>query len=368
MVQNCEAYVLFYRKSNLWINKIREKAQQVELDAEQAAADINFYISKQWLNRFNTFAEPGPIDNWALLCPHRALPPSKAKIKEQLLVALPQPLWDFLYKNFGGGPAFNHLYECDICLRAAEQLTRRQNYELDAFQTYKDEMSSTIYAISMSWFRQWQLFIGGITNEVPGPINNSIVLCQNESGIRTVKPGSDYAQITASLWRFFHGIYGGGPEIILRGGPTVDEIRETKYKNEAPADVLPASNGNQMVTENSATTINKPSLLKHAGETGDKSDTNDAQENGISQVPPAPVAVVQKKIVKNVSFENDENHQEKDINASGQQDTSVASNLKRSKSNIKSISSVSTSEIVSKRDKRHHGEINTNGLFGPDGE
>ena len=31
---------------------------------------MNFYISKQWINRFNTFAEPGPITNYDFLCRH----------------------------------------------------------------------------------------------------------------------------------------------------------------------------------------------------------------------------------------------------------------------------------------------------------
>lgn len=31
---------------------------------------MQFFISKQWINRFNTFAEPGPITNDDFLCPH----------------------------------------------------------------------------------------------------------------------------------------------------------------------------------------------------------------------------------------------------------------------------------------------------------
>lgn len=31
---------------------------------------LQFYISRQWLNKFKTFAEPGPISNTDFLCPH----------------------------------------------------------------------------------------------------------------------------------------------------------------------------------------------------------------------------------------------------------------------------------------------------------
>lgn len=44
-----------------------------------------------------------------------------------------------------------------------------------------------------------------------------------------MKSGSDYAQINATLWNFFHGIYGGGPEIILHGG--IPEIKNQQVNN-----------------------------------------------------------------------------------------------------------------------------------------
>jgi len=29
-------------------------------------------------------------------------------------------------------------------------------------------------------------------------------------------PGSDYAQLSTETWKFFHNLYGGGPELVLR--------------------------------------------------------------------------------------------------------------------------------------------------------
>lgn len=31
---------------------------------------LQFYVSRQWLNKFRTFAEPGPISNRDFLCAH----------------------------------------------------------------------------------------------------------------------------------------------------------------------------------------------------------------------------------------------------------------------------------------------------------
>ncbi|XP_035890823.1 ubiquitin carboxyl-terminal hydrolase 20 isoform X2 [Anopheles stephensi] len=230
-VQSCEAYVFFYRKNNAKMATVRAQASNL-LTMQEHASDIRFYVSRNWLHRFNTFAEPGPIDNWTLLCPHGAFPPNKASHFSKLVVPFPQALWDFLYKKFGGGPVCNHIFPCHICKKAAETLSRRQHYELETFTAYNDDFMvammvevsdkpTTIYAISMAWFRQWQLFARGLTNEDPGPIQNKSIAIQGDTSVplRSVRPFSDYAQINANLWHFFHGIYGGGPEIVLQGNP-----------------------------------------------------------------------------------------------------------------------------------------------------
>ncbi|XP_050071795.1 ubiquitin carboxyl-terminal hydrolase 20 [Anopheles maculipalpis] len=237
-VQSCEAYVLFYRKNNAKMATVRAQASNL-LTMQEHASDIRFYVSRNWLHRFNTFAEPGPIDNWTLLCPHGAFPPNKASHFSKLVVPFPQALWDFLYKKFGGGPVCNHIFPCHICKKAAETLSRRQHYELETFTAYNDDFMvammvevndkpTTIYAISMAWFRQWQLFARGLTNEDPGPIQNKSIAIQGDTSVplRSVRPFSDYAQINANLWHFFHGIYGGGPEIVLQGNPVPPPVTQ----------------------------------------------------------------------------------------------------------------------------------------------
>jgi len=31
---------------------------------------MSFFVSRQWISKFNTFAEPGPISNYDFLCQH----------------------------------------------------------------------------------------------------------------------------------------------------------------------------------------------------------------------------------------------------------------------------------------------------------
>lgn len=342
-VQRCEAYVLFYRKVNPQMAVVRARALQLlDMCAETtSASDIRFFVSKQWLNKFYTFAEPGPIDNWALLCPHGALTPNKATIKSQLVVALPQPLWDYMYKKFGGGPACNHLYECDVCRRVAEELSQRQTVELEAFQQYKDETTATIYAISMAWLRQWQLFVGGDGSNDPGPINNTSIaghIADGNEPIRSVRLGSDYCQINSSLWRFFYSVYGGGPVIILRGEDiSVFNKKETLVItiDMNPAPEIPV-----------ATVEALPSPLMSC-----------------SDMPPVSEKRT-KKVVKNVSFEDDGELLE---NSSISSTVSSSADLIGQRNKPHRPASTVT-EIVNKKDKRHRGGITTNGLFGPEGK
>lgn len=40
----------------------------------------------------------------------------------------------------------------------------------------------------------------------------------------TLKPGSDHAQLSEELWRFFTDIYGGGPEVVIKS-PIVPQVQ-----------------------------------------------------------------------------------------------------------------------------------------------
>lgn len=56
------------RKSNDEAQKERRKVTGLLNMMEPSL--LQFYISRQWLNKFKTFAEPGPISNHDFLCAH----------------------------------------------------------------------------------------------------------------------------------------------------------------------------------------------------------------------------------------------------------------------------------------------------------
>lgn len=300
-VQNCEAYVLFYQKSNPQMSHIRAQAQEImssHLHVYPSSSDIKFFVSKQWINRFNTFAEPGPIDNSSILCQHGSLLPNKAANVSDLLVPVNQTLWDYMYEKFGGGPVCNHPIECDTCKTRAEDLERRQTNELRLFSDLRDEFqyndnSSMLFAISMSWFRKWQAFARGETDEDPGPISNMSIAQQSESlPIRNVRQGSDYAQINLRMWKFFFNIYGGGPEIILRGASEFSksereaelvDTTENLSLHDEPEEVIltaeqtkPLENEEKSPVEKETTSILKPvKTVSFEDADDDHSEAND---------------------------------------------------------------------------------------------
>ncbi|XP_004849187.1 ubiquitin carboxyl-terminal hydrolase 20 [Heterocephalus glaber] len=219
VVQNAEAYVLFYRKSSE--EAVRERQQVVSLAAMREPGLLRFYVSREWLNKFNTFAEPGPITNHTFLCAHGGIPPNKYHYIDDLVVILPQNVWEHLYNRFGGGPAVNHLYVCSVCQVEIEALARRRKVEIDTFIKLNkafqaEESPGVIYCISMQWFREWEAFVKGKDSEPPGPIDNSRIAQVKGSGHVQLKPGADYGQISEETWAYLSHLYGGGPEIAIR--------------------------------------------------------------------------------------------------------------------------------------------------------
>ncbi|XP_033838141.1 ubiquitin carboxyl-terminal hydrolase 33 isoform X2 [Periophthalmus magnuspinnatus] len=229
-VQNAEAYVLFYKKSNE--DAVKERRRVSGLLNMMEPSLLQFYVSRQWLNKFKTFAEPGLISNDDFLCSHGGVPPNKASYIDDLVVMLPQNVWDHLYSRYGGGPAVNHLYVCHTCQIEIEKLEKRRKNELDMFvrlnKAFQEEESPVvIYCISMHWFREWEGFVKGKDNDPPGPIDNSKITV-NKNGHLALKQGADSGQISEETWNFLHSIYGGGPMVTVRPSVTHQESENSQ--------------------------------------------------------------------------------------------------------------------------------------------
>ncbi|KAH0539531.1 ubiquitin carboxyl-terminal hydrolase 20 [Cotesia glomerata] len=274
-VKNCEAYVLFYKKRSPEMLQYRDKTLEL-MNISSREPELNFFVSRQWINRFNTFSEPGPIDNSDFLCPHGGVNPVRASFVDRLSMPLPQAVWEYLYNTFGGGPACSHLYECPVCEEKYETLQKRRQYETDIFQRYNNiENPTAIYAVAMSWLRQWQSFIKGKETQPPGPIDNSSIII-NVNGMKDLKPGSDCAQVSEEVWQCFLNIYGGGPELMLSClRPAQVQSNASLHSTSAPN--LIEQNPKQIHTEVKASnTSNKVAK---------SSDTISQQDSAIESVP-----------------------------------------------------------------------------------
>uniref|UniRef100_A0A671N2C4 Ubiquitin carboxyl-terminal hydrolase n=1 Tax=Sinocyclocheilus anshuiensis TaxID=1608454 RepID=A0A671N2C4_9TELE len=216
-VQNAEAYVLFYKKNNDETKKERRKVTSLLNMMEPSL--LQFYISRQWLNKFKTFAEPGPISNHDFLCAHGGIPPNKASSVDDLVMMLPQNVWDHLYSRYGGGPAVNHLYVCHTCQNEIEKLEKRRKnentQEMVSISSCFFSLSPSFLSFIMQWFREWEGFVKGKDIDPPGPIDNSKIAV-NKNGHITLKPGADSGQISEETWNFLHSIHGGGPVVTVR--------------------------------------------------------------------------------------------------------------------------------------------------------
>lgn len=161
-----------------------------------------FYISRQWLSRFHTCAEPGPIDNRDFLCPHGYVTPERAKSLDQLAVTVPKSIYSYLYKKFGGN-APTSATACPHCQAHQCRLDLEMETLMQLNLASQKQRPAT-HLLSKAWYASWLNYVQRKRPDSPGPINN---------GTYATMGGDDYAEVGENIWNFFHSIYGGGPEL-----------------------------------------------------------------------------------------------------------------------------------------------------------
>lgn len=133
-VHRSQAYVLFYKKINPEVQTMRSRVSNIIQVSRNQASLMRFYISRQWYNKFLTFAECGPIDNSDFMCPHGGVQPRKAQFVGSLVKVVRESVWEYLRRCYGGGPPCTGLYECYECTAALKALLHRQQTELNTFR------------------------------------------------------------------------------------------------------------------------------------------------------------------------------------------------------------------------------------------
>lgn len=123
-VENSEAYILFYQKTcvdnkterqRLKASRLLQKSMKAERLSNENDLRTKYYISKQWVNKFNTFVEPGPITNHDFLCKHNRVPKRRQNLVGDLCYPVSETVWNYLTNIHGGGPVCRELTCCDEC-------------------------------------------------------------------------------------------------------------------------------------------------------------------------------------------------------------------------------------------------------------
>ncbi|KAL3990966.1 Ubiquitin carboxyl-terminal hydrolase family protein [Acanthocheilonema viteae] len=239
-----EAYVLFYQKqSSKSMDDIRIRVRQILEESDKTKIPFYNYISREWLHRFSTFSNPGPITNFDFLCQHSQILPRRAACLTDYYATISSSLWDFLYEKFGGGPASSELHYCLPCQNEFQIMKHKREIELKAFLTLegqlkrlKNDIPALTYSyymppnvIAKAWIDKWKAFVEGNEFEPPGSIdNNAILVCTNTCDTRGHLRASQYVQLPREAWLFFQSIYGGGPELLCipEDHPSSENLQE----------------------------------------------------------------------------------------------------------------------------------------------
>ncbi|XP_025408642.1 ubiquitin carboxyl-terminal hydrolase 33-like [Sipha flava] len=220
IVRNSEAYVLFYKKNSPITNRIRTQMRQVQVNKSQPnCSQEACFISTRWLSKFNTFAEPGPIDNYDFMCHHNRVKPTHEPQINHYATMVSGQIWDYLHSKFGGGPKCTNsqLQRCEVCYAEYIEMMLRNRAETETknFARLQEESSphdmTVDFAISTNWFKCWESFLNGVTSEPPGPIDNSKLIDKSESKVLE----TDYISVSEAQWEYLWRIYSGGPAVEI---------------------------------------------------------------------------------------------------------------------------------------------------------
>lgn len=224
-VENCEAYVLFYRKSTSHADEIKDKALRMSEIYDEMEREVA-YVSKQWINRFNYCAEPGPIDNSDFLCQHGSVNPERVPILNQLSVVVPITVYEYLHKMYGGCPPITCVHICPSCQAFNKRLILEWEtfVQLNTDAQIKD--SPNTHFLSVTWFNQWHSFVHKRINDPPGPIDNNKI---NTPDVER----NERINIPEEIWNFFYNIYGGGPEIRINNSIEEQSDEDDRIEKES---------------------------------------------------------------------------------------------------------------------------------------
>lgn len=98
----------------------------------------SFLLSRYWLHCFLNHSNPGPMENADILCPHRLIRPTEWLFINTLSLPLIEPVGQFLWLLYGGGPLFDNSltqHICEDCTEFLDNTRYRRFKEYSNFQS-----------------------------------------------------------------------------------------------------------------------------------------------------------------------------------------------------------------------------------------
>jgi len=250
-VSQVEAYLLFYqrRTPETRIDE-RDKIEKLIITGLQVGKDPIHLVSKEWMEKWRSFSEPGLMSTRGLLCRHRKIRDDVADSLYRRVESIPESAFRLLVSKYGRRNQNNEtefddceirpqLEKCSICQEKLALVRRRKEEKerIKALDRQTLEEGEYWYLISCEWLSQWLNFIKNDLVDPPGPISNDHLLKADGTPKEGLRRGVDFRGVTPQVWQYFHSIYGGGPPIIRRTINIYDEPivllanNDEKFKN-----------------------------------------------------------------------------------------------------------------------------------------
>mmetsp|Transcript_893 Transcript_893/g.2534 ORF Transcript_893/g.2534 Transcript_893/m.2534 type:complete len:668 (-) Transcript_893:110-2113(-) len=257
-IDQVEPYVLFYQRVASGTARsdrqmVKADLRRVELELDREGHEVNIsslscgpvaFIPRRWYVRLTASSCPGPLDNFAFLCPHGRVGPQESSAAREHFVPVSVSLFERVLSKYGGGPVITSLESCKECQAYMHAYNERKAVEKTLVQKYDTKDTgdgNSWYLVDAIWVAAWKSYVQSKTAitlrdlRPPGPINNDRLL----SG-KPLRAPRDYIGVNARVWCLLHHCHGGGP-LLCRS-----ELSIASATCEAESDLRPPELSPQM--------------------------------------------------------------------------------------------------------------------------
>ena len=235
-LQSNDAYLLFYARRPAQMDVERRTKALKLLRAPRVGDSDRIYLSRYWAMKFETMAQPGPLDNYSFACEHGGVAmPALRDVRDRVIV-LPISVLKELEGLYHGSYPHSHLGNldaCEQCKETFEALSARRAAELEeCSELLKQSSNNAWYVIPRSWFQKWLNFVhndcgplgrGPWEGSNPPPQIDTVSLFSKDGKELKEKLKLDvhYVVVNRAVFKFWERIYGMNGPVLPRSGRDV---------------------------------------------------------------------------------------------------------------------------------------------------